>query len=282
MKRQRPVAQDIPNPLAGRHIVVTRPAAQAGKLAAALERMGACAVLFPVLAIREISDPRVLHQLAARLDEFDLAVFVSPNAVDQALTVICAQRPWPARLRVAVMGEASQQAVARFGITGIIAPTQRHDSEALLELPELQAVNGKRVLILRGDGGRELLGETLARRGAKVEFATCYQRGKPDIDAGPLLQLWADGRLDAITLTSSEGLRNLVEMLGEPGQTALRNTPVFASHSRIVEAARALGLRNALVTEPGDEGLLRGMIDYFSSPDYEYRKHAALFTGQPS
>jgi len=258
-----------PPSLSGRHLVVTRPAAQAGHLAAEIERLGGHAVLFPVLAIQDLKDPQPLLDLACRLDDFDLAVFVSPNAVNKALTVICAQRPWPVRLPVAVMGQASQREAARFGIAKVIAPAQRHDSEALLELPELQDMAGKRIVILRGDGGRELLGDTLAARGAKVEFVTCYRRGKPGLDAAPLLQLWAHRQLDAITVTSSEGLRNLFDMVGSPGQAALQNTPLFAPHPRIAEQARSLGVRRVVPTAPGDEGLLAGMIEYFSSPEYD-------------
>lgn len=282
MNQQRPVAQDTCSPLAGRHIVVTRPAAQAGQFAAAIERLGAHAVLFPVLAIKDLGNPQALLDVSARLEDYDLAVFVSPNAVDKALGVICAQRAWPQRLRVAVMGKASAHAVARFGIGDVIAPTLQHDSEALLALPELQSMAGRRVLIFRGDGGRDLLAETLTQRGAIVEFVTCYARSKPDCDAGPLLQLWAQKQLDAFTITSSEGLRNLVEMLGEGGQVVLRNTPLFASHARIVEAARSNGVQCTVATEPGDEGLLAGMIEYFSSPEYESRKHLTTSGIEPS
>jgi len=247
--------------------VVTRPAAQAGHLVAEIERQGGHAVLFPVLEIQDVEDSQPLRDLAQRLDAIDLAVFVSPNAVNKALTLICAQRPWPEHLPVAVMGGGSAREVARFGIRDVIAPTERHDSEALLELPQMQAtaMAGKRVVILRGDGGRELLGDTLATRGAKVEFVTCYRRGKPDRDATPILQLWANRQLDAITVTSSEGLRNLFEMIGSTGQAALRNTPLFATHQRIVEAGRALGLQCLVPTAAGDEGLLAGLINYFSA-----------------
>lgn len=238
--------------------------------------------MFPVLAIQDIDDQQPLVELAARLDSFDLAVFVSPNAVSKALTVICRQRAWPPQLPVAVMGQASEREVARFGIANVIAPRHRHDSEALLALPELQNMAGKRVVILRGDGGRELLGETLAARGAQVELVACYRRGKPDLDASPLLQLWAGRQLDAITVTSSEGLRNLFDMVGSPGQAALQNTPLFAPHPRIVEQARALGLQCVVTTAPGDEGLLAGMIEYFSSPKYDHWKHATATGSQPS
>jgi len=258
---------DTAKSLSGRHLVVTRPAAQAAHLVAEIERLGGQAVLFPVLEIQDVEDIQPLLDLTQRLDTFDLAVLVSPNAANKALSVICARRPWPEQLPVAVMGGGGAREVARFGIHDVIAPTERHDSEALLELPRMQAMKGKRVVILRGDGGRELLADTLTARGAKVEFVTCYRRSKPDTDATPILQLWAKRQLDAVTVTSSEGLRNLFEMIGSTGQAALRNTPLFATHQRIVAAGRALGLQYLVPTAAGDEGLLAGMIDYFSTPD---------------
>jgi len=258
---QRPA----PLPLDGRHIVVTRPAEQASHLAGIIARAGGLPVLFPVLAIHAIEDRQPLLDIAARLDDFDLAVFVSPNAVKQALTSIVAQRPWPGRLRAATMGQTSERELARFGITDVVAPRARFDSEALLELPELREMAGKRVVIFRGDGGRELLGDTLAARGATVEYVGCYRRGKPLADAAPLLQLWARQALDAFTITSSEGLRNLFEMVGGAGQALLKNTPLFVPHARIAEEARLLGLRRIVPTSPGDPGLLAGLIEYFSA-----------------
>ena len=261
--------------LAGRHIVVTRPADQAGHLAAAIASAGGAAVLFPVLAIHAIDDPRPLLEIAARLDDFDLAVFVSPNAVNQALAILAGQRRWPARLRVATMGQTSERELARFGISDVIAPRGRFDSEALLELPQMREMAGKRVVVFRGDGGRDLLGDTLTRRGATVEYVACYRRARPELDSAPLLELWARHQLDAIIVTSSEGLRNLVIMLGDSGQTMLRNTPLFVPHARIIEEARALRLQRVVPTAPGDEGLLAGLVEYFSTGGDEPGEGAA-------
>jgi len=250
-------------PLAGRHIVITRPAGQATHLAEALADLGARPLLFPVLAIFDVEDIDPLLDAAIRLDQYDWAAFVSPNAVDKALTVILARRAWPATLRVATMGHSSEEALARFGIADVLAPRDRLDSEALVALPELQDMAGKRVIIFRGDGGRELLGDTLKARGATVDYVTCYRRRKPDTDPAILLKHWNDGRLDAVTVTSSEGLRNLWDMLGPLGQAWLRKTPVFVPHARIAEQAQALGLHEIITTGPGDDGLVRGLVEHF-------------------
>ena len=250
--------------LAGRHIVVTRPAGQATHLAEALRDLGAQPVLFPVLAIEAITDPTPILDAAIRLDTYDWAMFVSPNAVEQALTVMLAKRTWPGHVRVATVGHSSEQALARHGIANVVAPQERFDSEALLALPEFADVAGKRVIIFRGDGGRDLFGDTLKARGAAVDYVTCYRRAKPSLDPAPLLRLWNEGRLDAMTLTSSEGLRNLYDMIGKLGQSWLKKTPTFVPHARIAEQAQALGLTQVVQTGPADAGLLDGLTTYFS------------------
>lgn len=251
--------------LAGRHVVVTRPAGQAAHLAEALAARGAIPVLFPVLAIDDVADIAPLLDVARRLDDFDIAVFVSPNAVDKALDAILARRSWPARLRAATVGHSSEQALARHGIADVIAPQDRFDSEALLALAPLQNVAGRKIVVFRGDGGRDLLGDTLLARGAQVEYLTCYRRSRPNADPAPLLRLWNDGTLDAITLTSSEGLRNLCDMVGGLGQAWLRRTPVFVPHPRIAEQARAVGLANVVLTAPADDGLIAGLERYYGT-----------------
>jgi uroporphyrinogen-III synthase len=180
------------------------------------------------------------------------------------LTAILALRPWPDHLRAATVGRSSELALAKFGIGDVVAPQDRFDSEALLELPDLQHVTGKRVVIFRGDGGRELLGDTLRQRGASVEYVACYRRDKPQLDPAPLLKLWSEGRLDAVTVTSSEGLRNLIDMVGKLGQTWLKKTPLFVPHERIATLARAIGCHEVILTGPGDDGLIAGLMEYYS------------------
>lgn len=250
--------------LAGRHIAVTRPAGQAAHLATALTEQGAIPVFYPVLEIRDLEDAAPVLDAAIRLDTYDLAVFVSPNAIEKALALILPHRAWPATLRVAALGRSSERELARHGIHEVISPPLRFDSEALLDLPELTDVRGRRIIIFRGDGGRELLGDTLKARGATIDYVTCYRRAQPQLDPAPLLKLWEGGRLDAVTLTSSEGLRNFFNMLGRLGQAWLKKTPAFVPHQRIAEQAQALGLINVIPTEPGDDGLMAGLMQYFA------------------
>jgi uroporphyrinogen-III synthase len=250
-------------PLAGLGIGVTRPAHQAQALAALIRAAGGVPVICPVLEIQDMEDLGPLMALIDRLETFDLAIFISPNAVAKAMNLIQARRMLPSGLRIAAVGKASARELAKFGVTQVIVPERRFDSEALLALPALQDVAGKRVVIFRGDGGRELLGDTLVARGARIEYAECYRRTRPRGGAEILLRAWARNELAAITVTSSEGLHNLFDMVGSLGRQWLKKTPLFVPHERIAASARELGLHQVIVTEPGDEGLVRGLVAWF-------------------
>lgn len=249
-------------PLAGRTIVVTRPLAQSGALAEAIRAAGGTPFLFPLLDIGPASDPAPLLAAVERLPDYHLAVFISPNAVDYSVPALLARGAWPATLLPAAVGQGTLRALAARGVQGAIAPTERFDSEALLELPELQRakVVGRRVAIFRGDGGRELLADTLRERGATVDCITCYHRSAP-ATAAPLLAQWSSG-IDAFTVSSSEGLRNLVDLLDAPARQRLATTPVFVPHARIAENARALGLERVVLTAAADAGIIEGLCTY--------------------
>ena len=252
-------------PLAGRTLVVMRPREQAGSLCERIRAAGGEALLFPVIAVGPALDPAPLEALIERLDAFDLAFFVSPNAANYAMQFILPRRTWPATLKVATVGKGSERVLRGYGFEHVIAPQDGFDSEAVIALPEFatEAVAGRRVLIFRGDGGRELLADTLRERGASVEYVTCYRRFCPDLDPALLLQPVASGEVDGLLLTSSEGVRNLRQMLGEEGLTALLPLTVFASHPRIVAQARAAGFDDVVETPAGDDGLMRALVTHF-------------------
>ena len=249
--------------LNGRGVLVTRPAHQAAHLAELIIAAAGKPVLFPVLEILDAADLQPLYALIDRLDSVDLAIFISPNAVNKAMNLIKSRRELPPTLKIAAIGRGSSKELKHFGITDIIAPTARFDSENLLEMPELKNVAGQRIAIFRGDGGREVLGDTLAARGASIEYAECYRRSRPDASAGGLLRQWSRNEINAVTVTSAEGLRNLYDMLGKLGRQWLKTTPVFVPHPRILEVTRELGLEQSMATPSGDEGLVQGMIEWF-------------------
>lgn len=247
-------------PLAGLKILVTRPREQAALLAHGIEQAGGIPLLFPLLEISPVLERKLLNEQLSRLAQFNLAIFISPNAVRYGMEAIQAAGGISPALRIATIGQGSAEALRKLGIFDVIAPSERFDSEGLLALPELQNIAGWRVMIFRGDGGRELLGDTIRARGATVEYATCYQRSKPQWDAKALL----DAAPDAITVTSSEALGYLWRMFGKPQSDHICTIPLFVSHMRIVELARQQGWQRVRLTEAGDEGMLSALIAWNS------------------
>lgn len=243
-------------PLAGLNIVLTRPRAQAAELAQAIERLGGRTFLFPLLEITPIADQSVLRAQLSSLYQTDLAIFISPNAVRYGVAAIQAVGTLPPSLRIATVGQGSAQALHELGISQVITPSARFDSEGLLALPELQNVAGKRVMIFRGDGGRELLGDTLKARGAMVEYVTCYVRSKVELDIGALLMCVPD----AIAITSSEALLHLKQNLEAKQGDSVRGIPLFVPHARIAEAAQHFGWRQVTVTASGDDGFIASLV----------------------
>lgn len=259
-------AVSVVQPLAGRTLVITRPQAQADSLCARIEADGGRALRFPLLAISPPPSTAELDAVLPRLEEFDLAFFVSPNAIDYALAYILPRRSWPAGLAVATVGKGSERVLRTHGFERVIAPARGFDSEAVLALEEFSAaaIAGRRVLIFRGDGGRNLLADTLRARGATVEFVCCYQRSCPALDPGLILQPCAQGELHGLLLTSTEGVGNLLTIIGAAaGLDALRKLTVFVSHPRIAAAAQAAGFEQLVLTEAGDDGLMQALRQHF-------------------
>jgi len=247
--------------LAGRRVLVTRPSEQAQALERLVRDAGGEPVCVPAIEVREPADLAPFHAVADRLASFDLAVFVSRNAVCRALDLL-GGRSWPVRLKVATVGQGSRAELEKRGFANVIAPAARSDSEALLALPELAAVRGSRIVIFRGEGGRELLGQALAARGASVEHVACYRRVVPE--GARMRAAWAGG-MDAVTVSSAEGLANLLAMLGEGAVRQLSGIPLFVPHPRVAEEAQQRGLQQAIVAGPGDAEMVAALVAHFGA-----------------
>lgn len=250
--------------LAGRHIVVTRPIAQAEKLNSLITTAGGIVISFPVLQILETQNIHLLISSLNRLSDFDLAIFISPNAVTHTMNLLPEGTPFPSHLQVATIGPSTKSELERFGVTQVIAPTNRFDSESLLDLPQFKEISGKKIVIFRGDNGRDLLGNELKNRGAQLEYVECYRRVRPNSDPQILLKYWADTELNGIIVTSSEGFRNLFEMVGKTGQQLLKTTPIFVPHERIQKTGYDLGLSEIILATQGDEGIVTDLIKWFN------------------
>ena len=233
---------DPARPLAGVSVLITRPAHQAEPLARLIEQAGGSAVRFPTIEIAPPADPAALAAVLERLSGFDIAVFASVNAVEQVCARLAArERSWPPRLAAFGVGRATVAALERCAIQAQ-APAQRFDSEGLLALPALSQPAGRNVVIFRGEGGRELLAETLRARGARVTYAECYRRVRPRTDIAPVRERLGRGEIQVVCITSSEGLRNLVAMLGAGARAGLAHATIVV----LSEAQAALCRREGI------------------------------------
>lgn len=249
--------------LHGRTLAITRPIAQAGTLAERIRQAGGTPLLLPLLNIIGTPNTVLAHPAAQDLSPYRLAIFISPNAVLHSLPLLLDQQPWPTDLQAAAVGPGTADALARFGIPCLL-PEGQFDSEGLLQCAPLQSavLRGQRVLLVKGNGGRELLAQALTERGALVEPLSVYHRAPPTDVAEPLRTAWRTTGLDAILLTASEGLHPLLDALSPLEQQQLRQTPLFAPHPRIAESARAAGFAQVILTPPAEPGLLAGLLAY--------------------
>ena len=259
-------------------LIVTRPAQDAGTLVEALRARGRSVVALPVLAIEPADDPALLASTLARIDDYRLVVFVSPNAIRQSLAQL--RGAWPGGTVIGVMGPGSADALARHGIAvpehRIISPAdgtgqgERFDSEALFAA--LDATIGitrgfdGRVLILRGNGGRAWFADRLRALGIAVDEVASYRRVRPTADADAkhaLNDLFVAQASPVFIVTSSEGIANLVAIVeaavagdGEAVRSWLFASRILAPHRRIAEKARETGFSAVSLCAPGDRGIL--------------------------
>ena len=255
-------------------IVVTRPVEDAASLVARIAALGRDVLAFPVLAIEPVADAQPLADAMARLDDYRLAIFVSPNAIRAAVRM--RDRPWPAMTAIGVMGPGSAAALASAGIgppLRIFVPLGddgKFDSEGLLGVLDrslLVEPDARPILLVRGNGGRPWLADRLRERGLRVDEVEGYRRIRPSPDpvvGARLRERYSAGRSVAFVITSSEAVAHLAasidELLddadGEARRRWLFASPVYAPHPRIVEAARDRGFRDVRPTRAGDEGIV--------------------------
>jgi uroporphyrinogen-III synthase len=250
-------------PLQGMGILVTRPKRQAEELCRLIEAQGGRAIRFPTLEILPPCDLAPALTVIDHLDDYELAIFTSANAVNLGLELLLTRRPLPQHWPVFAIGKATARALAKYGIRHCRTPGRGADSEALLALPELQAVAGKGIVIFRGEGGREVLGETLRAHGARIGQAVVYRRSKPAFYPDDLLQYWVRGEIQAVIATSNESLQNLLAMVGAAGRLWLLDTPLVVVSERARSLALQLGFRQPplLAREASDAAIVEALSE---------------------
>jgi uroporphyrinogen-III synthase len=230
-------------------LVLTRPQPQADEWRSALAALAVPSLVFPLLHIEPVPDRRELHSAWAVLASCALVMFVSANAVSAFFAAAPPAVAWPLGTRAGSTGPGTSAALRRHGVPEacIVEPdvaTGRFDSEALWQRIAHHPWHGQRVLVVRGEEGRDWLAEQWRAGGAQVDFVAAYRRLPPPADANTcerLRQLHAAGH--PWHFSSSEAVGHLAGLsitAGLPAEAWL-DTAAWASHARIVEAARAAG-----------------------------------------
>lgn len=246
-------------PLTGFAVLVTRPAGQAGGLCDLIAEAGGEAVQAPLLSIGPIEEPSGALALLNPSSAWDWLIFVSANAVRSAIALGGWTGFRTGRPRIAAVGEATAAALAAAGVHADLVPQPPFNSESLLAAPQLADVRGRRLLIVRGEGGREHLADVLRERGAEVAYAEVYRRiPVPAAQYEPILATWPEGRHDAVVITSGEALQRLMALLRESGREGLPRPPLLVPGERLASLAREQGWSPVLVAgHAGDEAMLQ-------------------------
>jgi len=238
-------------------ILITRPTMQAASLAKTLAQQHINSICFPVLDIAPPNDLPALRHILQRLPQFEVLIFVSPNAITQFLQYT--ERAVLPQQCVLAMGKGSAALLQKKGIAAVYP--QKANSEGLLALPELQAITGKAIVIFAGEQGKTLLADTLRKRGAKVTMAYTHYRQLPQY---PMPLPW---QADAITLsisTSSASLHHFRTMIAQYSLAQLLQKPLLVITTAMQDEARQLGFKSDIIVANGasDDEIIAALMDY--------------------
>ncbi len=248
-----------------RRILVTRPAGDASDLlCAALKSDGYEVFSQPLLVLQGLPQLTVAQcQMVLHLDRYQHVIFISSNAVNFGMALI--EDHWsklPIDLNWYAIGAATAAKLGRFGVFAF-TPGSVMTSEGLLSLPLLQNVRDQRVLIVKGQGGRDTLAQELTRRGALVDELCCYSRGLPQMPAGELAANLSQWCIDVIMITSGEGLSNLQVLLTPAETTKLRRISLIVPSQRVANMAQSAGFDQVVTAEnASDLAMLRALKEW--------------------
>lgn len=255
--------------LAGYSVLVTRPERQAHGLCAALEAEGASAIRAPMIEIQPLAAEARCARIIDGIAKYDKAIFISRNAVEFGLEALKARGHSLDGVEIYAVGVGTAAELHERGIEKVTTPRDAFSTEGLLKLGSLQsaAVEGRRIVIFRGAGGRETLAETLAARGAEVDYCEVYKRSVPDLKVADLLAAADVAVPDIAVITSLEGATNLADKIDDEGLDLLFDMPLLVVGARMGREVEKLGFTNppVIVDNPGDtdviETLTRWVMD---------------------
>ncbi|SFM01257.1 uroporphyrinogen-III synthase [Marinobacter zhejiangensis] len=265
--------QNKHGPLSGRRILVCRPEPEASRLTASLEAAGAEARALPLLERAALPDSPEQRTLIQSLDQFHHIIAVSPYAARLLLELLDTWWPQPPMgIHWYGVGAGTASVLSEAGLA-TSWPEGGVDSEALLAMPSLNQVDGERVLLVRGETGRELIHDTLRQRGADVSILPLYRRQCPPQAKQQLPRLLASFEPDAVVVLSGETLNNFIA-LGQNSDHTLNQRLMVVPALRIAEQAANQGFRNTCVPDTlTDQGIIAAVAEYFAANPGELPPH---------
>ena len=245
--------------LEGVGVLITRPVEQSRNLERLVTRHGGNASLLPLIDIQPVApDPDLERLLRAALN-YEIVIFISRNAVEHGLRMLRAAGGEIAPdASIAAIGESTAKALQASGFADVVYPKAKSNSEELLECELLKEVSERRVIIFRGQGGRELLAETLRARGALVDYAEVYRRVEAATDVEPILRSWLESRCPVMVLTSESSARALLGTLPAALADRVLGAPLAVVSERLRNFCSDAGWRGPIgvCASAGDEALI--------------------------
>ena len=248
-------------------VLVTRPAGQSDELCAGLQAQGLQPAICPLIEIEPFAQPNSRQrQCLLTLDEYRHIIFVSANAVRHGMQWIEDYWPQlPVDLIWYTVGEASARELASHGVS-VRRPGTEMNSEGLLELAGLQEVENQKVLIVKGEGGRGTLRETLQQRGARVEELTAYRRHCPELAAGVLYGIIEKHDCQLLLLSSGEAVHNMVSLLNAEELRQVQQLAVVVPGTRVAAIAGTSGFSQVITAASAtDDDILAAITDYLTT-----------------
>ena len=240
-------AKAVSQVLAGLRVLVVRPRRWQDPFASGITALGGTVFQLPVMRIEPAADDDAAIEAAMQgFARYDKAIFLSRHAA--SLGVKRLSRHWPrmpVNLDYFAVGATTAELLRASGVE-VIYPLEA-TSEGLLALPQLAGVTDQRVLILRGQGGRDLLRQGLVDRGARVDCCELYQRVIDHSRGGDIAALISKPDRLIIAVHSAELLDALVAVVADRGLAPLRSLPVLVPSQRVAGRAQALGFTRAIV-----------------------------------
>jgi uroporphyrinogen-III synthase len=249
-------------------VVVTRPLGQAGALCADLVSRGFTPHKQPLLDLQRLPalSPQC-QQTIENINNYQHLIFISGNAVRFGMEKILERWPQvPKEIKVYAIGESTATMLREYGIEAVYS-TQgtAMTSESLLSIASLQGAQGQNVLIVKGQGGRTTLSDTLSKRGAVVDNLSCYQRKCPTLAAGELARKIASWDIELILISSGEGLRNMLTLLSPAETIKLCVVPLIVPSNRVARMAEEAGFSRVHTAQNASNTAMLEMVECCSS-----------------